>query len=115
MTWNLPNCLGALNVKHVSIVASPNRELYLIITKFYIVCLLLALVDAKHNFIMVDVGCYEKNTIGGIFSNYNFGKTLANNKLNIPEATPLTGTRNMLPCVLARDEAFPLKQNLLKP
>lgn len=77
--------------------------------------MLLGLVDAQYEFIAVDIGAYGKNSDGGILSTSNFGKALEKNKFNIPNGRVLPGTDIELPYVIIGDEAFPLKNYLLRP
>lgn len=113
--WNFPNCIGALDGKHVVIEAPPNTgSLYFNYKKTFSI-VLLALVDAQYKFTIVDVGAFGKNSDGGILSHSNFGKALEKNKLNIPNNRELPGTNEKLPYVIIGDEAFPLKNYLLRP
>jgi len=78
--WNFPNCIGALDGKHVVIEAPPDSaRLYFNYEKTYSI-VLLALVDARHKCLAVDIGAYGKNSDGGILSNSNLGKALEINK-----------------------------------
>lgn len=114
-TWNFPNCIGALDGKHVIITAPPNSgSLYFNYKKTFSI-VLLALVDATYKFITVDIGSYGKNSDGGIFSNSKLGKCVARNKLNILEDRKLPHTDILMPHVIVGDEAFPLKTYLLRP
>jgi len=113
--WNFPNCIGALDGKHVVIEAPPNSgSLYFNYKKTFSI-VLLALVDAQYKFVAVDIGAYGKNSDGGILSNSNLGKALEKNKLNIPNEQYLPSTNEKLPLVVIGDEAFPLKKYLLRP
>lgn len=113
--WNFPNCIGALDGKHVVIEAPPNSgSMYYNYKKTFSI-VLMALVDAHYRFIAVDIGAYGKNSDGGIFSNSNLGKALEQKKLNIPDGKPLPGTIEKLPFTIIGDEAFPLKTYLLRP
>lgn len=113
--WNFPNCIGALDGKHVVIEAPPNSgSLYFNYKKTFSI-VLLALVDAQYKFVAVDIGAYGKNSDGGILSNSYLGKALEKNKLNIPNEQYLPSTNEKLPLVVIGDEAFPLKKYLLRP
>lgn len=113
--WNFPNCIGALDGKHV-IIQAPKKSgsLYFNYKKTFSI-VLLALVGADYKFIAVDIGSYGKNSDGGIFSRSALGKGLQNNTLDIPDAKILPGMQEPLPHVIVGDEAFPLKQYLLRP
>ncbi|XP_022172631.1 uncharacterized protein LOC111035356 [Myzus persicae] len=69
----------------------------------------MVLVDAKYNFIAVDVGAYGKSSDGGIFTHSNLGKAIEQDKLRIPRSVKLPGTSIEVPYVIVGDEAFPLK------
>ena len=113
--WQFPNCIGALDGKHVTIEAPKmSGSLYYNYKKTYSI-VLLALVDPLYNFILVDVGAYGKNSDGGILINSNIGKSLENDTLNIPRVRTLPGTDTELPMVIVADEAFPLKTYLMRP
>lgn len=113
--WNFPNCIGALDGKHVVIEAPPNSgSLYFNYKKTFSI-VLLALVDAQYKFLAVDIGAYGKNSDGGILSNSNLGKALEKNKLNIPNDQYFPDANEKLPLVIIGDEAFPLKKYLLRP
>lgn len=113
--WNFPNCIGALDGKHVVIEAPPNSgSLYFNYKKTFSV-VLMALVDADYRFIAVDVGAYGKNSDAGIFAKCNFGKALNEGNLNVPNDKLPPGSDDPLPYVIVGDEAFPLKRNIMRP
>ena len=113
--WNFPNCVGALDGKHVQIEApAKSGSLYFNYKKTFSI-VLLALVDANYKFIAVDVGSYGKNSDGGIFSHSHLGQRFENGTTNLPEPKCLPGTNDKMPFVMVGDEAFPLKNYLLRP
>lgn len=113
--WNFPNCLGALDGKHVIIQAPPNSGSSYFNYKKTFSVVLLALVDAHYNFIAVDVGAYGKNSDGGIFASSNLSKGIEQRTLSIPGKKVLPQTSIEVPHVIVADEAFPLKTYLMRP
>ena len=110
--WHFPNCIGAIDGKHVRIRAPPHSGSQFYNYKKHFSVVLLALVDANYKFTIIDTGSYGKNSDGSIFSNSVMGKRLMNNSLGVPADKSLINTT--LPHVIVADEAFPLKRNLLR-
>ncbi|KAK7879819.1 hypothetical protein WMY93_033508 [Mugilogobius chulae] len=115
--WNFPNCIGALDGKHVVLQAPPASG-----SKFYNYkgshsIVLLAVVDANYMFTVIDVGGYGRNSDGGILSESPLGKHLKAGTLGIPGDTPLQGAeeKGPMPYVLVADEAFPLQRHIMRP
>nr|XP_014278491.1 uncharacterized protein LOC106682256 [Halyomorpha halys] len=105
--WNFPNCVGAIGGKHVETFRPDNKNTLSMV--------LLGLSDADYKFITVDVVAYDRNCVGGIFSNSELGKSLLANKLSIPDRKSLPGSELILPHVVVADEAFPLHENVMRP
>lgn len=113
--WNYPNCIGAIDGKHVEIFAPPKSgSLYFNYKKFHSI-VLLALVDADYKFIYVNVGDLGKNSDAGIYSRSALAERLESNTLNVPLPKELPGTIVRLPYVIVGDEAFPLKTYMMRP
>lgn len=65
---DFPNCVGAIDGKHVRVVC-PNKSGSLYYNyKNYFSIVLLAIVDAKYKFLAIDVGSYGKEGDSGIFA-----------------------------------------------
>lgn len=77
--------------------------------------MLLALVDANYKFIYVDIGCNGRISDGGVFRNCNLYQYLDEDRLHIPKPSTLPGTETEFPYVIVADDAFPLKEYILKP
>ena len=115
--WNLPNCIGALDGKHIDIVAVPNSGSYYFNYKGRNSIVLMALVDANRRFIFVDIGCNGRVSDGGVFGQttlYNYLEDQTN-PLNIPPPQVLPGRNTKIPFYIVGDDAFPLKTYLMKP
>ncbi|CAG2233049.1 unnamed protein product [Mytilus edulis] len=113
--WNFPNCLGAVDGKHVVIQAPNNSGSYFYNYKNTHSVVLMAAVDASYRFIYVDVGTNGRTSDGGTFQNCSLNQALECNDLNIPEPTPLPSRNKPTPYVFVADEAFPLKENIMRP
>jgi hypothetical protein len=115
--WQFPNCLGALDGKYVLITAPGNTgTLFFNYKKTYSV-VLLALVDHKYCFSVIDVGAFGSNSDGGIFQSSTLGKKMANGTLHIPNDRALPGAAQLgpMPHVIVGDEAFPLNTHIMRP
>jgi hypothetical protein len=109
--WNFPNCISALDSKHVVIEAPANSGSQDFNCRKSSSFVLSALVDAHCKYVAVCIGSYGRNSDGGIFSN---GKGVERNELNVPDDKPLAGTTESLPHVVVGDETFQFKAISLK-
>ena len=114
---SFPNCVGAIDGKHVTIKAPGNSGSLFYNYKGTFSLVLLAIADANLKFIYIDVGAYGKNSDGGIFANSTLGKAVFENKLNLPAECILPEAQELgsMPYVFVGDEAFPLLPNLMRP
>lgn len=113
--WNFPNCLGALDGKHVVMFAPPNSGSMYFNYKGTHSIVLMALADANYKIIYMDVGCKGRISDGGVFNQCTLSDALARNTLNIPSARPLTENGPEVPHVIVADDAFALKPYIMKP
>ena len=115
--WNFPNCLGALDGKHV-VITSPAKSGSLFFNyKQTFSINLMALVDANYKFIYVDIGQYGSNADGPVFQKSQFGKMYMRGELDVPGPKYLPGARYLgpVPHIIVADEAFPLHPTIMRP
>lgn len=116
--WNYPNCIGALDGKHIIIQAPGNSASLYYNYKHSFSIILLALVDASYRFIYADIGSYGRQSDGGIYANSSLGRALCHpHVLNIPKDRLLESAENLgpMPFVVIGDEAFPLQKHVMRP
>lgn len=113
--WNFPNCMGALDGKHVTTRCPANTGSLNFNYKHTFSIVLLALVDANYKFLFIDVGCKGRISDGGVFNRSPLSNALEQNTLNIPPPRPLPGTNIETPLVILADDAFALKTYIMKP
>ncbi|KAK7919088.1 hypothetical protein WMY93_010372 [Mugilogobius chulae] len=115
--WNFPLCCGAVDGKHVQLIAPPNSgsRFYNYQGDFSIV--LMAVIDARYQFRVIDVGGYGRTSDGGIFAHSPFGHALHTGTLQLPPDQHLPGAHHFgpQPHVFVADEAFPLLPHLMRP
>jgi len=112
---NFPNCLGAVDGKHIRMIKPTGTGSQHYNYKHYFSIVLLAVVDSDYKFIYVDVGSFGKDSDSTIFKNSSFGTLLANESLHIPRPSQLPNTNETVPYVFVGDEAFGLSKNVLRP
>ncbi|XP_072164397.1 uncharacterized protein [Diadema setosum] len=77
---------------------------------------LLGLVGPDYKFLYVDVGTNGRMSDGGVFAQSSLCRALNANLLNIPDAATLPGNDAVqVPYCFVADEAFPLRENIMKP
>ena len=113
--WNFPNCLGALDGKHVRIVLPFNSGSTYYNYKHTFSIVLMALVDADYRFLYVDVGSNGRVSDGGVFSGCNLYEALETQMAGVPEPKPFPGEDIPTSFFVVADEAFALKEYLIKP
>ncbi|XDV34474.1 hypothetical protein PO909_004630, partial [Leuciscus waleckii] len=98
--WNFPNCLGAIDGKHIIIQAPPLSGSQFFNYKKTFSIVLLALVDAYYRFRFIQVGDFRRTC-----------------DVHVPPSTSLPGAAHLgdVPFVMVGDAAFQLKPFLMRP
>lgn len=116
--WNLPNCIGAVDGKHIRIKKPRTSGSSYFNYKEYFSIHLMACADGSGSFTSIDVGEYGRNSDSGVFKNSGLDLALNNNILNIPNPRPLPGEEEFgrsFPYYFAADEGFPLCTYIMRP
>ncbi|RXN13449.1 nuclease HARBI1 [Labeo rohita] len=115
--WKFPNCLGAIDGKHITIKAPPSSGSLFFNYKKTFSIVLLALVDADYRFTYIQVGDFGRASDGGVYGSSRLGRGMEAKTLNVPEDSPLpgSGVQGPMPYVIVGDAAFPLKTYLMRP
>lgn len=113
--WNFPNCLGAVDGKHIRITPPHGSGSLFWNYKHFHSIILMACANANYEFIWCEVGTNGKVSDGGAIRNTDFYNSLIGDKLDIPEAEHVNGNLFALPYVFVGDEAFSLRPDFMKP
>ncbi|CAL1596137.1 unnamed protein product [Knipowitschia caucasica] len=108
--WQFPHCLGALDGKHINILPPAHSGSIYRNYKGRFSVLMMALVDAKYQFLYVSVGAQGRASDAGVFNESDFKKALDQGLLNIPAAKPLPLSNIQAPFVFLGDDAYPLRR-----
>ncbi|XP_034668743.1 putative nuclease HARBI1 [Drosophila subobscura] len=111
--WHFPNCIGAIDAKHVAIRAPPNSGNAFHNSKGLHSIMLMAVCDASYRFTYIDVGAYGSETDMTAFSHCSLGKAILSGNVAFPEDSMLQGVRT--PYYMVADEAFQLHKRIMKP
>ncbi|XP_036146646.1 protein ANTAGONIST OF LIKE HETEROCHROMATIN PROTEIN 1-like [Monomorium pharaonis] len=113
--WNFPNCIGAIDGKHVTTQCFINTGSAFYNYKGTYNTILMGVCDAHLRFTYVSVGSAGRESDEGIFQNLDFGKCMETETLPLPPPKALPDTDTYLPAVFVSDAAFPLLKNLMRP
>lgn len=85
--WNFPNCLGAIDGKHIRIQAPPLSGSQFFNYKKTFSIVLLALVDADYRFWIIQVGDLGRTSDGGVYARSDLGRGMETSTLHVPPST----------------------------
>ncbi|XP_077507599.1 uncharacterized protein LOC144118568 [Amblyomma americanum] len=113
--WQFPNCLGAVDGKHVAIVCPPNSGSRYYNYKGTYSVVLMAVVDSHCKYVLINVGGEGRFSDGGTFKNCDFGRDLSSGSLEIPKFGRLPRSAAIAPYAFVGDEAFQLRTDFMCP
>lgn len=112
--WNFPNCMGAIDGKHIRIFSPKKSGSLFYNYKDFFLIVLLAIVDANCKFILVDIGSYGKEIDSGIFNKLKISEQMTNFEY-FPPNFIVPNSEKILPYVYICDEAFRLNSHMMRP
>nr|CAH7765523.1 unnamed protein product [Callosobruchus chinensis] len=112
---NFPNCLGAIDSKHIKLIHSAGSVSTYFNYKKYFSMVLLAVCDSNYRFTYIDTGFFGKASDSSIFKDSAICRKITANTFNTPKARPLFVGGDPLPYTLIGDEAFGLSTYILRP
>ncbi len=114
--WNYPNYLGSVDGKHCNIIAPSKSGSVWFCYKKHFPMVLMAVADAFSRFTWVNVGVKGSAPDSLVFQCMTFGQQVLHNTLDVPPPRPIHPyIQYSFPYVFVADEAFPGRENLLKP
>ena len=113
---NFPNCIGALDGKHIRIIKPEHSGSMYFNYKHFFSVVLLAVCDSNFMFTFVDIGAYGKEGDSAVFRKSDFHTAMINCQLALPQPAPIQGfDQQSLPYVIVADEAFALSEHVMRP
>ncbi|KAM4038366.1 uncharacterized protein ACNLHF_016678 [Anomaloglossus baeobatrachus] len=112
---NFPNCIGAVDGKHIRVQQPPRSGSRFFNYKKYFSVVLMAVADAHSKFAAIDVGAYGSTGDSRVLRTSQIGQQILQDCGTLPAPRPLPGSTHPVPFVMVSDEAFPLLSNLLRP
>ena len=113
--WHFPQCLGALDGKHVRVRCPSNGGSGYYNYLGYHSLVLFALVDAKYKFLYYEVGAPGRVGDATIWNNSPFKAALESHSLPVPDPRTTPNSNTPIPSLIVADSAFALSAKLMKP
>ncbi|CAF4947221.1 unnamed protein product [Pieris macdunnoughi] len=112
--FSFPRCLGAIDGKHITILAPAHTGSEYFNYKGSFSIVLLALVDSDYCFLFADIGTQGRISDQGVLNQSNLWKKICDGTLNLPTSCPLPGSNTNMPYVFLGG-AFALSTHIMKP
>ena len=87
--WNVPHALGVLDGKHIAMKMTKKSGSDYNKCKGFFSLVLLALVDAKYRFLLIDCGSSGSSSDAQIFNRDNLREKIEDGSLRLPAPEPL--------------------------
>ena len=113
--WNFPNCIGAIDGKHIGLKcpSKAGSDYYNYKKTHSIVLMVVAGPD--YEVLYADVGTNGRISDGGVWNKCSLLTGIDDGSIHLPKPKCLNGGITPLPHVFVADDAFALKPFLMKP
>ena len=113
--WQFPNCIGAIDGKHVVIQPPAGAGSQYYNYKHTHSIVLLAVAGPNYECIYADIGTNGRVSDGGVWNKCSLSKAIENGENSLPPPSCLPFSAEKMPYVFVADDAFALKSYLMKP
>ena len=113
--WNYPNCIGAIDGKHIVMQPPPNAGSHYYNYKHTHSIVLMAVAGPDYECIYVDVGTNGRVSDGGVWNKCSLSQAIEDGTISLPPPKCLPGGVTKVPHVFVGDDAFALKPHMMKP
>ncbi|XP_068735594.1 uncharacterized protein [Montipora capricornis] len=113
--WQYPNCIGAIDGKHIIMQPPPNAGSYFYNYKHSHSVVLMAVAGPDYQCLYADVGTNGRISDGGVWNKCGLAAAMKDGSLSLPPHKCLPFGTKLFPHVLVGDDAFALKPYLMKP
>ena len=113
--WNFPHACGALDGKHVAIRKPKQSDSIYYNYKGFFSIVILVLCDANYKAIWAHVGSPGSESDCGIYNDSPMFQGIQDETIKLPPPEPLPNDTEDTPYFFIGDDAFPLRQHMLKP
>ena len=113
--WQFPNALGAIDGKHIVIIPPPNSGSNYYNYKHTNSIVLLAIAGPNYECLFADVGTNGRMNDSGIWNKSSLRCAIESREIEFPEPKTLPYRSEKLPFVIVGDDAFALKNYMMKP
>ena len=113
--WNFPHVCGAIDGKHVAIRKPKQSGSIYYNYKGFFSIVILVLCDANYKAIWGHVGSPGSESDCGIYNDSPMFQGIQDETIKLPPPEPLPNDNEDTPYIFIGDDAFPLRQHMLKP
>ena len=113
--WNFPNCVGAVDGKHVVMQSPANAGSHYYNYKGTHSIVLMAVAGPDYECVYADVGTNGRVSDGGVWNKCGLMKAIEVGTVVLPPPKCLPFGVKKLPYVFVGDDAFALKKHMMKP